>query len=96
MRDAINTKYSLVRYYYTNLFTISTQGTGTFYKPMFFEFPSDNKAFSDIISNVMLGSALKLSINANNLTYVNYDYYFPAGWWCSVDGTQAQGECFYS
>jgi len=46
MRDAIKLKYSLIRYYYTSLFILSTQGTGgTFYKPLFFEFPDDLNAF---------------------------------------------------
>jgi len=41
MRDAILMKYQLIRYYYSSLFKISTKGTGTFYKPVFFEFPDD-------------------------------------------------------
>jgi alpha-glucosidase (family GH31 glycosyl hydrolase) len=68
MKDAIRLKYSLVRYYYTSLFDISTKGTGTFYKPLFFEFPEDNKAFASIEFNPMLGSALKLSMNPESLT----------------------------
>jgi len=72
MRDAIRIKYSLIRYYYTSLFDISTKGSGTFYKPMFFEFPEDLKATSDIEGNVMLGSALKLSINSWALNVTTY------------------------
>ena len=63
MRDAVKTKYSLIRYYYTNLFMISVTGNGTFYKPLFFEFPDDDSAYTDIIYNVMLGDSIKLSIN---------------------------------
>ena len=63
MRDAIKTKYSLIRYFYSNIFTISTTGSGTLYKPLFFEFPDDDKAYNDIIYNAMLGDSIKLSIN---------------------------------
>jgi len=38
------------------------------YKPLFFEFPEEYGAFEDIANNVMLGSALKVSVNAKNLT----------------------------
>lgn len=82
MRDAIKLKYSLVRYYYTGLFDITTKGSGTFYKPMFFEFPDDEKTYVNISSNVMIGSALKLSINSDNQTRELSDFYFPAGLWC--------------
>ncbi len=41
IKKAILDKYSLLRYYYTQLFLLSTDAeyTGTFYKPTFFEFP---------------------------------------------------------
>jgi alpha-glucosidase (family GH31 glycosyl hydrolase) len=96
MTSAIKTKYSLIRYYYSNLFDISVNGKGTFYKPLFFEFPDDNAAYSDIVYNVMLGSALKLSINPESLSLRTKEYYFPAGTWCSIDGTEAIGSCFTS
>lgn len=64
MRDAVKTKYSLVRYYYSNLFAISTDNdTATLFKPLFFEFPDDDSAYNDIVYNVMLGDSIKLSIN---------------------------------
>lgn len=95
MRDAINMKYQLIRYYYTNLFEISTKGTGTFYKPLFFEFPNDNNAFQDITNNIMLGSALKLSINSEKLYQDKTNFYFPAGTWCDIIKVQDQ-RCFVS
>jgi len=67
MRNAILLKYSLVRYYYTSLFMVSTQDGGTFYKPLFFEFPEDLNAYKDITYNIMLGKALKLSINSESV-----------------------------
>lgn len=96
MKDAIRLKYSLVRYYYTSLFDISTKGTGTFYKPLFFEFPEDNKAFAGIEYNPMLGSALKLSMNPESLTQKTTDFYFPAGLWCKLKGNTLGENCFTS
>ena len=97
MRDAIRTKYSLIRYYYQNLFTISTNGTGTFYKPLFFEFPDDVNAYNDIVYNIMLGDSIKLSINPEIEGLATKDYYFPAGLWCALNGTGLNiGDCFTS
>ncbi len=96
MRDAIRIKYSLIRYYYTSLFDISTGGSGTFYKPMFFEFPEDIKATSNIEGNVMLGSALKLSINSWALDVNTYQFYFPKGTWCRINGNTNGENCFYT
>lgn len=64
MKYAIQTKYELMRYYYTNMMKLSLQGSGTFYKPLFFEFPEDVNAYQNLTNNVMLGSSLKLSVNA--------------------------------
>jgi len=97
MTNAIKIKYSLIRYYYTELFILSLRGSGTFYKPLFFEFPEDNEASNAVIEyNVMLGSALKLSINSGNLTEPTTSYYFPAGWWCRLSGNTGGENCFVS
>ena len=96
MREAIKIKYSLIRYYYTNLFDQSINGVGTFYKPLFFEFPEDSTATKNITYNVMLGSALKLSINSDNLTRSETDFYFPSGLWCRVKGNTNGENCFQS
>lgn len=97
MRDAIRLKYSLIRYYYTSLFDLSTKGTGTFYKPLFFEFPEDFKATQGINNNVMLGSALKLSLNSTALNETaDSTYYFPAGTWCRLAGNTFGENCFVS
>jgi alpha-glucosidase (family GH31 glycosyl hydrolase) len=97
MTDAIKIKYSMIRYYYTELFELSLRGSGTFYKPLFFEFPEDNNASKiDIEFNVMLGSALKLSINSWDLDEPISSFYFPAGWWCRVIGNTKGENCFLS
>lgn len=62
MRDAINLKYSLLPYYFSQLNSISKRG-GTLFKPLWFEFPIDNQeAYENVTNNFMVGSALKVSI----------------------------------
>lgn len=93
MRDSINRKYSLMRYYYTQM-TQMALGNNTFYmmyKPLFFEFPEDAGTYQDIVNNVMIGPAIKTSVNARSLSDATTDYYFPAGTWCSLFGNA--GEC---
>ena len=92
MRDAILNKYSFLKYYYTNLFLLSTDDAtvGAFYKPLFFEFPNDLNAYKvDPSENVMLGSALKLSVRTSPINGTNFTdsynlYYFPQGNWCDL------------
>jgi len=93
MKEAIYRKYHLMRYYYTQMSQIS-YGNNTYYtvyKPLFFEFPDDAGAFSDIANNVMIGPALKTSINARSVSQPTTDFYFPAGTWCSL--FEPIGEC---
>jgi Glycosyl hydrolases family 31 len=94
MKDAINAKYSLVRYYYTYMWLLSTDIApelveGSFYKPLFFEYPNDPQAYAANPSeNVMLGPSLKLSVRTSALNASRpldgHDYYFPQGHWCDV------------
>lgn len=51
---------------------------------MFFEFPDDRNSFLDVQYNIMLGPALKLSVNTNKLNQNTTSFYFPAGMWCNV------------
>jgi len=86
MRRSINLKYNMIKYYYTQLQMVSNEG-GAFYRPMFFDFPTDDNAYLDQEYNVMLGEALKLSVNSNNLQMATTAFYFPQGTWCSVVNT---------
>lgn len=45
---------------------VSYYTQGTFFKPMFFEFPEDPNAYIDITQNVMVGEALKVSFNSEH------------------------------
>lgn len=84
----------MIRYYYTHLFMQSLYGTGSFFNPLFFSFPEDTNAFIDTHLNIMLGPALKLSVQTATLGKDETSYYFPKGTWCDVfDPTQ---HCFSS
>jgi len=93
MKRAIQRKYHMIRYYYTEMSQLSFGNNTqyTVYKPLFFEFPEDSGAYNDIPNNVMIGKALKTSVNAVNLTQTETEFYFPAGTWCSL--FEPVGEC---
>ena len=53
-------RYSLIRYFYSQLFLVSLNEKGAFFKPLMFEFPLDKNSYEDIESKIMLGDALLL------------------------------------
>jgi len=97
MRDAMLAKYSLIRYYYTQLFLLSTSTGGSFYKPVFFEYPNDPLAYQvEPSENVMLGSALKLSIKTRISANISADtnaYFFSGENWCDI--LRPESPCHY-
>ena len=86
MVRAIFIKYSMIRYYYTELSMLSQEG-GAFYKPLFFEFPGEDGAYENQEINIMLGSAAKLGIQSTATGQNTTDFYFPEGLWCEVNST---------
>ena len=56
---------------------------GAFYRPLFFDFPNDDKAYDDQELNVMLGKAMKLGIQSRELV-TSTDFYYPAGRYCQI------------
>jgi len=60
IRNVINLRYSLLRYMYSQLFLISINQKGSFFKPIMFEFPEDVNSYEDIESKIMIGEALLL------------------------------------
>ena len=66
MINAIQLKYNLIRYYYSQFAHINQVG-GTFWKPLFYEWSNDAKAYNDISFNIMLGKSIKASILTQNL-----------------------------
>lgn len=90
------TKLSLIRYYYTELTNLSLEG-GAFFKPLFMEFPDDNGSLDAPQElNIMLGSAMKLSINSNTLGKNETEFYFPTGTWCNLLKGTGTDTCFFS
>ena len=54
----IQYRYSLLRYFYSQLFLISLNEKGSFFKPVMFEFPNDMFSYQDIESKVMIGDSI--------------------------------------
>lgn len=84
MRHAIQTKYSMIRYYYTQLSLMSMGEVGPFYKPLYFEFPNDKNAYLETERNIMIGDAIKLSVVSNALGTSEAEFIFPNGTWCDL------------
>jgi alpha-glucosidase (family GH31 glycosyl hydrolase) len=94
MRRAMRTKYSLIRYFYTQLQILSKEG-GTFVKPLWFEFFDDgSETQANMSYDFMLGSALKVAINTDGGNNNHTDFYFPGDvTWCNL--LDPKDHCFY-
>lgn len=64
---AIKNRYTLIRYFYSQFWAINEFG-GSFFKPLFFEFGDDPTAYQVIEKNILVGNALKASVETTNLT----------------------------
>ena len=60
IKNTINCRYSLLRYMYSQLFLISLNEKGSFFKPIMFEFPEDEYSYESIESKIMFGDAFLL------------------------------------
>ena len=86
-KNALKMKYSLLRYYYTQLFRVSLGNKGAFFKPAFFEYFSDEETYNNMDDSVMLGDSLILYPNFHDETD-DTSAYLPKGDWY----TYPQGE----
>ena len=77
---AINMKYSLLRYYYTNLFKVSLGEKGSFFKPLFFEYYSDPNTSLDMAESFMVGDSFLIYPIYNNDTD-DVEVYMPTDDW---------------
>mmetsp|Transcript_30773 Transcript_30773/g.30265 ORF Transcript_30773/g.30265 Transcript_30773/m.30265 type:complete len:324 (+) Transcript_30773:586-1557(+) len=97
IRVALRNRYSLIKYFYAKFHDMSTFG-GSFFKPLFFEFVSDATAYLDTEINILLGDALKISMQTGDADdqITTTSYYFPRGKWCQVIPfmTDASTDCF--
>jgi len=77
---ALVNRYNFIKYYYSAFFMMALEG-GSFFKPLFYEYPLDMKSYQDINFNILLGDALKLSMETENLDFMTKtstrSYYFP-------------------
>ena len=69
-------KYSLLRYYYSQLFLISLNEKGSFFKPVMFEFPNDIYSYEDIESKIMIGEAILICAFFENQE-IDKNFIFP-------------------
>ena len=58
IKKDIQYKYSLLRYYYSQLYLVSLNEKGSFFKPVMFEFPNDIYSYENIESKIMIGEAI--------------------------------------
>ena len=78
----IRYKYSLLRYFYSQMFKISLGESGSFFKPLFFSFPNDKYTYDNIDSNAMIGDAFYLIPNFNiDDSIKDIEGYFPNANW---------------
>eukprot|EP00343_Euplotes_focardii_P001290 CAMPEP_0205804828 /NCGR_PEP_ID=MMETSP0205-20121125/7864_1 /ASSEMBLY_ACC=CAM_ASM_000278 /TAXON_ID=36767 /ORGANISM="Euplotes focardii, Strain TN1" /LENGTH=141 /DNA_ID=CAMNT_0053075061 /DNA_START=27 /DNA_END=449 /DNA_ORIENTATION=+ len=80
MINAIRMRYTLLRYYYTQMYINSIEG-GMFWQPLFFQFPDEPKAYTDLERNIMIGPALKLSAVIEEKDHTSQKFLFPKGVW---------------
>ena len=52
---ALNMRYSLLRYYYTELFKVSLGEKGSFFKPLFFEYYNEEATTKNMAESFMVG-----------------------------------------
>ena len=57
IKKDIKYRYSLLRYFYSQLFLISLNEKGSFFKPVMFEFPNDKYSYEEFESKIMIGEA---------------------------------------
>jgi alpha-glucosidase/lysosomal alpha-glucosidase len=80
IRNAILQKYTILRYYYTKMFESSLYG-GTVVRPMFFEFPFDDKALDKTPFMFMIGPALMVSPVCYEQNEKIWPYFPNANWY---------------
>ena len=57
IKKDIQIRYSLIRYFYSQLFLISLNEKGGLFNPVMFEFPEDEYSYYDIENRIMLGDS---------------------------------------
>jgi len=94
IQNAMHTKMSLIRYYYSEMAHVSRNG-GAFFKPLFFDYPDLADAYTHQNRNVMIGNHMKLGVLSDwgQGGTLNKDIYFPVGVWCQVFNNRGEYGC---
>ena len=80
IKNAINYKYSLLRYFYSEMVFIGLNEKSSLFKPVFYTFPYDDLSYFDIDERVMIGDCFILfPIFSDNID--NVEKSFPNGNW---------------
>ena len=77
---ALNMRYSLLRYYYTELFKVSIGEKGSFFKPLFFEYFDDENTTRDMAESFMIGDSFVIYPIYNDETK-DIEVYMPKDDW---------------
>jgi alpha-glucosidase (family GH31 glycosyl hydrolase) len=80
IRKDIKVRYSLIRYFYSQLFLISLNEKGGFFKPVMFEFPEEKDSYFDIENRIMLGDSILICPFFDN-DENDKDFIFPNSNW---------------
>ena len=80
IRTALRNRYGLIQYYYSRFQHIHDFG-GSFFKPLFFDWPNDPNAYKKLEENILIGDALKVSMATSVIDdkTPQTSYYFPEG-----------------
>ena len=77
---ALNMRYSLLRYYYTELFKVSLGEKGSFFKPLFFEYFNEENTSINMAESFMVGDAFAIyPVFKNEIDDINV--YMPKDDW---------------
>mmetsp|Transcript_41978 Transcript_41978/g.48617 ORF Transcript_41978/g.48617 Transcript_41978/m.48617 type:complete len:1282 (-) Transcript_41978:599-4444(-) len=83
MREMSLKRYALHRYHYSSIHRASTDGS-VYFRPLFYSYPDDSNAFSNVEQNIMLGDSVKVSPIVSSVS--SQQFYFPekGATWCPI------------
>ena len=81
IRHAVNYRYSLLRYIYSYLFSVSLNEKVGFFNPVFFNYPNDPESYNKIDEKAMVGDAFILFPVFEDDENKNKEIIFPPGKW---------------
>jgi alpha-glucosidase/lysosomal alpha-glucosidase len=91
-RKNLKLRYAILKHFYT-LF-IKNNGAGTFWRPLFFNFPNDTRCYADEVMDkqFMIGEELLVTPNVQESSDLINPYFPPGGWNDLLTGFRIQRE----